>query len=83
MVHKRCPKSLRVCVWLKGQPVKCVTCGTTSLEQLREETDPMSSFLGQVRPHLGLDMDGNGEIGSEEKRRCTCTGVLYWEPFGW
>lgn len=57
-----------------------------SLEQLRGRPNPEIIILRvQVQSlTLGLDMDGNGEISSEEKTTVHLyQGVLYWEPFGW
>ncbi len=57
-----------------------------SLEQLRGPPDP-EIVIQRVQVQgltLGLDMDGDGEISSEEKTRVHMhKGVLYWEPFGW
>ena len=54
--------------------MKCVICGTQALNNFAENQTPISSFLGsRFRASPLLDMDGNGEISSEEKQRCTCT----------
>ena len=57
-----------------------------SLEQLRGKPNP-EIVIPRVQVQgltLGLDMDGNGAISSEEKTRVHLyQGVLYWEPFGW
>ena len=57
-----------------------------SLEQLRGTPDP-EIVIPRVQVQsltLGLDMDGNGAISSEEKTRVHLyQDVLYWEPFGW
>ena len=57
-----------------------------SLEQLRGKPNP-DIVIPRVQVQsltLGLDMDGNGEISSEEKTTVhVYQGVLYWEPFGW
>ncbi len=57
-----------------------------SIEELRSESPPTSkiSKVSVQTLTLGLDFNGDGTIGSQEKTRVHFhDGTFYWEPFGW
>ena len=77
-------KSMQVVANIEDQELRDLRA--LSVEELRAGSSDAAKIrtISTQTLTLGLDFNGDGTIGSQEKTRVhLADGTLYWEPFGW